>query len=244
MPLLIDTFNVLHVTGVLPPDLAGLDIDGLAGLIAASRFGQEHAWLVCDGTPPAARPRHRERIQCSWAGPGRSADDLVVAFVERSTAPRRLTVVSSDRDLGRRARRRGAKTLSSEEFLSRLAADHRLGRSPAGERARRMAMGPSPRGAVPLDADEVERWLATFGLPDDLRRVAASVPARIADSPPSPPSPIPRPAKDEPAPPRAVPPSRDGDGDFDLARLLGGPVPPRDGPRSARRSRRDRRDRR
>ena len=41
MPLLIDAYNVLHVVGVLPPDLAGIDLEELAILIAKSRFRGE-----------------------------------------------------------------------------------------------------------------------------------------------------------------------------------------------------------
>ncbi len=52
--LLVDTYNVLHVTGVLPPELAGLEPMGLAELIARSRYRAREARLVCDGVKERA----------------------------------------------------------------------------------------------------------------------------------------------------------------------------------------------
>ena len=46
VPLLVDAYNVLHVVGVLPPDLAGIDLEELAILITNSRFRGEEAVLV------------------------------------------------------------------------------------------------------------------------------------------------------------------------------------------------------
>jgi hypothetical protein len=53
--LIVDAYNVLHVTGVLPPELAGLEIEELADLASASRWGRQRIVLVCDGTDPARR---------------------------------------------------------------------------------------------------------------------------------------------------------------------------------------------
>lgn len=50
MPLIIDVYNVLHTTGILPPDIAGLDVEGLRKLIAISRYRDQYSLLVCDGT--------------------------------------------------------------------------------------------------------------------------------------------------------------------------------------------------
>lgn len=59
--LIVDAYNVLHVTGVLPPELAGLEIEELADLALASRWGRQRIVLVCDGTDPAARRSGRAR---------------------------------------------------------------------------------------------------------------------------------------------------------------------------------------
>ena len=41
MSLIVDTYNVTHVVGILPPDLAGIDTLGLIRLLANSRFQRE-----------------------------------------------------------------------------------------------------------------------------------------------------------------------------------------------------------
>jgi len=128
MQLVLDAFNVLHVTGVLPPELAGIDLDGLADLIEVTRFGRGETWIVCDGMRPRGGPARRERVWFSWAGGGVKADDVIVGLVQRSSSPRRMTVVSTDRNVTKIVRRRGADTMTSEEFLERLAADWRNAR--------------------------------------------------------------------------------------------------------------------
>ena len=141
MPLVIDTYNALHVTGVLPAELAVGEPEELARLIAASRFSAEAVWLVCDGVPRGAM--RVGRIVIEGAGPRRKADDHIAEIVERSSAPRRVTVVTSDRALGKRVRGRGAEVVRSEAFLEMLAED--AGRS----RPRRRVAG-DPRRSVPL----------------------------------------------------------------------------------------------
>ena len=157
MPIIIDTYNALHVTGVLPPELAVGEPEGLARLIAASRFGSEAVWLICDGVPRGAT--RVGRIVIEGAGPGKSADDHIAAFLERSSAPRRLTVVTSDRAIQRKARSRGAECVKSEDFLAMLADDARRVKPARGRPA-----PPSPRRSVPLSEREVAGWMTLFAI--------------------------------------------------------------------------------
>ena len=65
MKVLIDTFNVLHVTGVLPPGLAGPDVTGLAALITTSRWKSAQIAMVCDGdTSPRRQPQVASTYPC------------------------------------------------------------------------------------------------------------------------------------------------------------------------------------
>ncbi|MFK7961853.1 MAG: NYN domain-containing protein [Phycisphaerales bacterium] len=125
MPILVDTYNVLHVTGVLPPDLAGLETADLVELLPRTRFAGESVTLVCDGKPgpnhPAARGAGTVRVR--YSGPGVTADELIAQLVDQSSAPRRLTIVSSDRAVQQAARRRRCIVLSSEAFLKRITDD-------------------------------------------------------------------------------------------------------------------------
>ena len=159
MPLLVDAYNVLHVVGVLPPDLAGIDLPELADLIAGSRYRGESTILVCDGVE---KPHQVESpgIHVRFAGAGIKADDHIIRLVQRSSAPKRLTVVTSDREIARAARRRRARVVSSEAFLARLSEDHR-GLPPSD----------SPRRGRstdhPADRRQVEHWLRMFGITSD-----------------------------------------------------------------------------
>lgn len=175
VPIIIDTYNVLHVTGVLPPELAVGEPEALARLIAASRFGSEAVWLICDGVPRGAS--RVGRIVIEGAGPGKSADDHIAAFLDRSSAPRRLTVVTSDRAVARRAKARGAECVKSEEFLALLAGDAARARPSRGR-----TPPPSPRRSVPLSEREVAGWMTLFEITAEQAAIEAapSLPERAA----------------------------------------------------------------
>lgn len=156
MPLLIDCYNVLHQT--MPAVLAGLDERGLC-LAVARRFANQGAVIVCDGQPKPGQPNSSpaEGVELRYAGRGGSADALIVQLIDADSAPRRLRVVSSDREIQKAARRRGAKIVESGAFVHELAS-----RGPVGH------AGHLDRPATPdrLSPEEVQRWIERFGLDD------------------------------------------------------------------------------
>ena len=155
--LIVDAYNVLHVTGVLPPELAGLEAPDLADLIAMSRWGRHQAIVMCDGTRPKdMRAVERGSVRVTYAGGGASADAAIERLVDESSHPRRLTVVSNDREVQRSARRRGAKVLRSDDFLRQLATD--AARAPRGKRS------VARRDPGPLSSRQVDAWLRYFGI--------------------------------------------------------------------------------
>lgn len=178
VPIIIDTYNALHVTGILPPELAVGEPEGLARLIAASRFGSDAVWLVCDGVPRGAS--RVGRIVIEGAGPGRSADDHIASFLDRSSAPRRLTVVTSDRAIQRKARSRGADWIKSEEFLAMLVEDARRARP-----VRRGVAAPNPRRSVPLSDREVSGWMKLFEITAEQQAIEAAQPSARAQPRPA-----------------------------------------------------------
>ncbi len=154
MPLIIDTYNVLHTTGVLPPEMAGIDLGGLIRLISASRYRRQLVTLVCDGTGPMpTSPGLPRTIAIRFSGPDREADDLILDLVEQATDHRRITVVTSDRAVADAARKRRCATLTSPAFLKRLLGDAQTRPRPVDDR---------PTG--PLDAKRVDQWIEQFGL--------------------------------------------------------------------------------
>ena len=162
MPLLLDTFNILHTVGVLPPDLAGIDVQGLIGLLKISRYRHERITLACDGVPDRSRPHPPAQFDnfiIRYSGPAKPADDLIAQLIRASSAPRRLIVVSSDHEVQRTARRRRCTTLTSETFLQQLADD-------AGLAARTPASGASKPPAGAMTDKQIDRWIRLFGLDD------------------------------------------------------------------------------
>lgn len=165
MPLIIDTYNVLHVTGVLPGELAVGSPEDLARLIEQSRFAREAVWLMCDGVPRGAA--RVGRIVIEGSGRGRKADDHIAEFLARSSAPRSVTVVSSDREVGRHARARGAEWVRSEDFLAMIGEDARRARP-------RKASPASPRRSVPLNEREVAGWMTLFEITAEMVEIQAA----------------------------------------------------------------------
>ncbi len=186
MPLLLDAYNILHVVGVLPPDLAGIDLEELADLVAGSRYRHEPVILVCDGPVRHHRVAHPS-VHVRFAGSGRTADDLIMRLVGRSTAPRRVTVVTSDREIIQTVRRRRATVIESNRFLGMLAEDHATTRAESSPGARA-----SPR--LRVDQREVEAWLRWFDLDPEWTEIPASDASTTTSPPSSRSSPSPPPA--------------------------------------------------
>ncbi|MBG84412.1 MAG: hypothetical protein CMJ40_07700 [Phycisphaerae bacterium] len=157
MRLLIDTFNVLHVTGVLPPGLAGPGVAGLAALIQGSRWSETPVALICDGMPPPeGPPRLPAGIRTIYSKTV-EADDILERLIADSTAPTRLLVVSSDRRVRRAAKKRGAKDLEAEQFLRLLLEDRDRARHEAG----------NPHRPANLRPGEIESWKTEFQIEED-----------------------------------------------------------------------------
>jgi uncharacterized protein len=157
MPILIDCYNVLHAEK--PASLAGLGEASLCGLLAQSPWASGGVTVVCDGMPKPHSPAAREvePVTLIFSGQGRSADDVIIGLIDADSAPRRLTVVSSDRTIRRAARRRRARDVSSEVFLEKLAQ--------AMKRGGGGATAPGKPSTGPLTDDHIDRWLDWFGIP-------------------------------------------------------------------------------
>lgn len=194
--LLIDAYNVLHVQGVLPPYLAGLEVDGLARLIGVSRYARQRVVLVCDGAAPRSRPftghgggggsrtlaacagaaegSGSDGIRIVHAGGGRDADTLIEEMLRSDSAARRWTVVSSDRRVQRAAISAGGRVLEAPAFLRQLVHDDA-----------RPAPTPHPRQVhkIPLDRLDVALWIREFGVDPRLGQEPSLPAPREGDTP-------------------------------------------------------------
>ena len=171
--LVIDAYNVLHTT--LPPGLAGLDVAGLSRALTRSKWRAGRMVVVCDGvampgTGPAAAATGEpaaggvQGVELVYSGKGRTADEVIEELVDGDTAPRRITVVSSDREVQKAARRRRAKAWTSERFISELARSL-AEEAQRGEQRRRVGRsGSGTREHPSVSDDEVQRWAQAFQL--------------------------------------------------------------------------------
>jgi len=113
--------------------------------------------VVFDGPAPAgplAEQIAHAAIDVEFSGAGVSADDVIRARIAEDTAPRRLVVVSSDREVARAARRREARALGSAEFWARVVDE--LDRPPPAPRLPRE----KTEGLLEGERDE---WLREMG---------------------------------------------------------------------------------
>jgi predicted RNA-binding protein with PIN domain len=157
MDLLIDTWNVLHQTGVLPPDSAGIGTFGLCKMIENSRWSQDRVILICDGTPSDDAPSGT-RYQTVFTGGTRTADEEIMERVRQSSAPRSILVVTSDREIIKSIRKRGAQQLGSSAFLQMLVEDSHV---PKSKKVLR------PSGLSPKLAQE---WKEQFGIDEKVMK--------------------------------------------------------------------------
>jgi len=164
-------------------------VPGLIRLLAASRYARRRITLVCDGGASGSRSGVRiDGVYVLYSGHEAEADDMIEMLIEKYHRGNPLDVVSTDRRLRKAARRVGAGSIRSEDFLARLAED---------------ASGPKPfpgnalRKQVPLDAYSVRAWCREFGVPES---TAAPAEPPAADTPAAP----------APPPAHAHPPAKPG----------------------------------
>jgi hypothetical protein len=138
MPYLIDGDNLLGTW----PGRKRSDAERRALALDLHRLG--HRWrrrmlVVFDGSPPV---ESAVGAGVRFAGPGSSADDLILALLREQTDRRGWIVVTSDRSLGDQCRYLGARIERCDRFRKR--------------------MTPGPDGEKPEREEDLEYWLEAF----------------------------------------------------------------------------------
>jgi predicted RNA-binding protein with PIN domain len=226
MAFIIDGYNVLNASRVFGPagsaHVLQRSREALLEFLARHLGPDQSAKTVvvfdAKGAPPGL-PRTIEHrgIEVRYAASYAEADDLIEELIRRDSAPRQLTVVSSDHRLQRAARRRRATAVDSEIWLAQLVRSN----DPA-------AKGHSVHGAPDsLTEEEVAEWVEQFGTGEavDLDRelmqamLAAAANARALDA-----DAVPAREEDDHRKPSALRPEKDiGD---ELPEDLADPFPP------------------
>jgi predicted RNA-binding protein with PIN domain len=163
MPLIIDGYNLLNATGIVGggsgPNVLERARRALLNFLAESLSADEVARtiVVFDAAdPPPGRPRavNYRGIDVRFAARLADADTLIEQLIGEETAPRRLTVVSSDHRVQRAARRRRCRAVDSEVWFAELLHERRRAREP-------LPAEPGKPGGTP-SAVEIEYWLRQF----------------------------------------------------------------------------------
>lgn len=129
MSLLIDGYNLLHLSGVLGrgrgPGYLERGRLALLNVLAESLDEEQRrrTTIVFD-----AKDAPRELVAATkhqgmfvrYAVEHADADELIEQLIDADSAPRQLTVVSSDRRIQQAARRRGAKAAASVAWWEEL----------------------------------------------------------------------------------------------------------------------------
>lgn len=160
MPYLVDGNNVIHA---LAADGVDVGRQSLCRLLAALQKQGQNVRVVFDGPPPPpglARQIDETGVAVDYAE-ARSADELIVEHINADSAPRRLTVVSTDRELRKAARRRRCGHITSEDFARMLVEIDQRRRSAAATRP------PEPKEKRHgLTEEQTRWWLREFGFDD------------------------------------------------------------------------------
>jgi predicted RNA-binding protein with PIN domain len=161
VPLIIDGYNLLHVTGITGRhgDLHGSRealLRFLAGAIEEKQRTQTTIVFDAAEAPPGLpRTIAYEGMTVHFASNYEDADEQIEELIATSNVPRSLLVVSSDHRIQRAARRRRAQFVDSDIWFAEIE------RGP-----NRVEQPIAAKPASGLSADDVNYWVAEFGAQD------------------------------------------------------------------------------
>ena len=190
MPILIDGYNLLFAANIVAEGPGPYEFE--ASRRALLRFlvtiltdeERRQTTVVFDGrgAPPGLPPQDDfAEMRILFSRPGKEADDLIEEILPCYSAPKTLTVVSSDHRVQRAARRRKATTLDSDVWFRQCLQRRRLPRPQSpGSASRAGADDESDAGG--LSAQQVQEWLDEFGEIDleEIRKEVNPPPRRLS----------------------------------------------------------------
>ncbi len=160
MLVLIDGYNLYHYVKNLyaQQQQVNLTLVTFCELIESfAKRAQQKTTLVFDGTQPYEMKYEVPKlayVKLIYTGPNKSADEFIEQQIKTSSAPKLLTIVSSDREILSVAKKRKCTLLASEEYWQIIAKE-----------LTRKRPKPMPREKQKgLSSDELDYWLKTFGI--------------------------------------------------------------------------------
>jgi predicted RNA-binding protein with PIN domain len=157
MPIIIDGHNLLW--SIQKP---GEDSKAITDLQLCCIIGRylklidENGEIIFDGKGPPDKSGfdNISSLEVLFAGLTTDADTVIEDKIRANTAPKRLTVVSSDRRIRNAARARKAEAVKSDVFWNNLQKQLRCKRTAKEPTAKRFG----------LSEGETEQWLKFLGL--------------------------------------------------------------------------------
>ena len=123
MTVVIDGHNLLHAIQKSHEEFESITAVGLCQIINKYlKSNNERGEIVFDGTGPRDKTGfdNRSNLEVIFAGIGSDADTVVENKIKANTAPKKLTIVSSDRRVRSAAKARRAKSLKSLSFWEKI----------------------------------------------------------------------------------------------------------------------------
>ncbi len=155
--IIIDGHNLLHSIVKLHEESEPISDIRLCWII--SRYMKaigENGEIVFDGAGPRDKSQFDNiaSLEVFFAGLGKDADSLIENRIRANTAPKRLSVVSSDRRLRKTAQARRATAVKSEIFWDNL----------QKQLTRKKPIKEPKAKRVGLSESETKQWLDFFGI--------------------------------------------------------------------------------
>jgi len=157
MPFIIDGHNLLWAIQNTSEDSEPVSDVQLCMIISGYlKMTGEKGEIVFDGTGPRDKDSFNSmgNLEVFFAGRSIEADAIIEDKIEASTAPKGLTVVSSDRRVRDAARARKAIALKSQEFWGEV----------QKQLSRKLRIKEPPEKRRGISESETKQWLKYFGL--------------------------------------------------------------------------------
>jgi len=155
--IIIDGHNLLHSIVKISDEAESINDVQLCWIISRYlRAIRKQGEIIFDGTGPRDKSPFDNiaNLEVFFAGLGTDADSVIENKIKANTAPKRLTVVSSDRRLRDSARKRRATTVKSQIFWDNLQKQLKRKKPVKEPEAKR----------VGLSESETKQWLEFFGI--------------------------------------------------------------------------------
>ncbi len=157
MPFIVDGYNLLHFIQKASEDFGAITDVQLCRIISEYlRQISEKGEVIFDGTGPRDKTGfdNINNLEVFFSGLRSDADTVIEDKIKANTAPKRLTIVSSDRRLRDAARKRKATVVKSQVFWDNV--QKQLSRKARVKEPREKREG--------LNEGETEQWLKIFDL--------------------------------------------------------------------------------